>query len=729
MSVAAVLYILLNADWCVAGYGLHQAAVSLGWFGPDAPPQAGLTIWGALVRMIGWDIRGLGALSAAGALFSVGFLMLMAERVLTAAVHRAERLELQKDEFRFVVPVAVVLTGLSFVLTPGFLRAATTVDPLPVLAAILLSGLYLLTLVFVMPTEISVRQVRACGKLLAFALLVSGYGVWSVLQIGWRAILSNVPSVLCFAFIGLVPLLALANLARTRRLLARRFKVVYLSAWALAVAVAGVVAVMSADRGQVASRLVGRIIARAADARAIVSNGALDEMFLFMRPPDRRVVTLVRDREPAYGRELADWVRSLPEAAPFREDLVFAAELGPKILIDEWMRLDPKACRSALMTSAHYFPTVESWREAYAELAEVGSGEPLGDYLRLLLGACGNHLGCRFLEAGDGRSAWVTFWEVLDKVDRHNYTAVVNLYGMIQRGAAVSQNTRDRLDALLLEIRNRLKTAERLALAAQAGGRLYIDPVTRRKREEARRQALERDAISPQLKELLKTIAAAMKDLESAEKARQAIRRGLSKGQLRTELIGDQLLALDRVLGDWISAEKDAITVLRVDRTRSSANAVMGTVSGMRGEYERAERYLRRAMRAWKDKPGNPDPPLLNDLAFTLTQLGRAKEAIPLAEWAVRERPENWNFRETLAISLIRGGRADEGERELDAAIELAKKSGLQDQRGFVRFNLDRAWLSRVRGDTDRLKYEQRIMEYGRKLSEIEQAELKEIGK
>lgn len=696
LGAAAVLYTVLIADWCVPGYGLHQAAVALGGFGWDGAVFASHTPWGFLVRRIGWNVHLLGALSAFGALFCAGLIALMAERIITMAIHRAKRLGDEEDEFRLDAQFATLVVILSFVLTPGLLRTATTVGPFLFLLVFPLSGLAILVHVFVNRTEQTVRQLRARSWMIVSGVLLLIYGIWTLLQIGRRGLVSHLPSVLFFLLVGVLPFLAFAALIRKRRLISRRLQLAYLGTWFLIVFISGIVAVQSADRGQVATRFIERIIVQAGEREAIVSEGMLDDLFLFMLPSDKRLLTYVRDREPAYGRELARWVREIGVGEgvgeKLVEDLVFAAELGPRALVDEWMQIDPKGFGSTVLTPAEYFPTVEKWRAAYGEVLAALPEEPLRVFLLKYLGACGNHLGCKALEAGDGQLAWQTFWEILDHVDRENYTAVVNLYGMIQRGTAVLPETRKKLDDRLLAIRNRLKTPEQLMRAARAGGRLYIDPKVRERYERLQKEALARDEISPRAREFIAAVSVAPRDAQSAEKARMEIHKAVKDGLVRIDRIGDQLLNIDIALKDWVRAEIDALDILRFNRRHLRANAVMGAINGVRGDREAAERYLRRALEA-----GENDAIACNDLAFLLVSQGRAKEAIPLARLAARLRPLDWNFRETLAIALIRGGVPDEGEMELKMAEEIAAQAGVPNGK-VVRFDLDRAWLYKVRG-------------------------------
>ena len=83
--------------------------------------------------------------------------------------------------------------------------------------------------------------------------------------------------------------------------------------WALAIAVMGAVAVFSGklNEGRVASRIVAAILANAEESGkvAVVSDGGLDELFFFMLPEKVKLISLAREREPEYGRELSEWVK------------------------------------------------------------------------------------------------------------------------------------------------------------------------------------------------------------------------------------------------------------------------------------------------------------------------------------------------------------------------------------------------------------------------------------
>ena len=125
LLVAAVIYVPLVIDGLQPGNGLHQAAVALGGYGPDAlRPLSDFFLWDQLVRLIGWNLRGLGTLSMFLALVSLGLIAYSADRAA-----------------RGVSPLSTGLVCAAFIITPGFLRAATRPDPLMALLAVSLAGL------------------------------------------------------------------------------------------------------------------------------------------------------------------------------------------------------------------------------------------------------------------------------------------------------------------------------------------------------------------------------------------------------------------------------------------------------------------------------------------------------------------------------------------------------------------------------------------------------------
>ena len=690
MGVAAALFIPLVADWVAPGAGTRLSCLvlraSCGGMGADChlPTASCFSLWGWLVGRVGRDVVGLGAISMLGAVVCVGLVAMMAGDVFALAVRgaKADGVRDEEGSYRFVESAAVLLAGLAFALTPGFLRAATRMGPLTVALAPGLAAAGL-AVGAVAPRGGGVgtpfERLRKSGGRLLPAAGLAGYSALE-LALARRAVWGLAfPAVWVWLAVGVLPALVIAWCVRKRRLLGRKGIWWSFGAWAAAVTVMGMTNFISGtlDEGRVASRMAARIIAHAEESgkAAVVSDGALDELYFFMLPEKIKLLSLAREHSPAYGRELSDWVVKRGGAEARRtEDLAFAAELGAGALIDEWAKIDRRGFEAAVATPANCFPTEEKWREACGIVTDARDDEPLGPYLRRLMGVCGNELGCRLLERGETNAAWTVFWEVAEKVDRGNYAALVNLSGMLERGCAASADARERIARWRGDVEAKAKTPERIAQAARAGGRLYVDPEVRERHEAARRAAVERKEPSPRARRFIERLAALAEgtgergawNRNRIEEARGEIRKGIAEGMVRADLIGGQLLTLDRALGDWECAESDAIEILRIDRRHAAANAAMGTVNARRMDWAAAERHLRRA---------GDDANALNDLAYVLARTSRAAEAVGFARRAVGAQPENWNFRETLGDVLVRAGETEAGKAELAVAEGLKAKA------------------------------------------------------
>ena len=700
--VAAALLAPLVADWAAPGAGCRAAFDVLTSYQLPATNYQ-LSLWSWIVRLVGWNVEALGVVSFAGAIVCAGLVGQIVGDVFAIAITRGRGygIELEgRREFAWLRNAAVVIGTLAFALTPAFLRAATQMDPLMVWMAQSLMVVALVSWFVASELPEPIRILRRWWFLvLAVALLLvhsvrEAYFIRHALVEAWTGFA-------VFAAVGVAPCLVLAGLIRFRLLFIvyRRVQLVAFGAWALAVVVMGVVAFRSVGQGRAASRLVSEIIANAEGKRAIVCNGGLEPLFAFAlggTESSPRLISLAHEYDPAYGRRLAEWVAT----NNCNSDLSFAAELGAFALVDEWSKVDPANFEAQVASFANYFPTAEKWREACAVWAEAAD-DPFGDALCRFLGAAGNALGCRRLERVESeelrvkseREAWEVFREITERVDRENYTALLNRMGMLERGYKVSKEEADEVYRRCNELAKRLGTKERILKAVAAGGRLYVDPETAARREQERVARLRDRKLTPREEALVAAVTKPPESTAECRIARATLTSAVKDGMVRVDHIGHQLINLDFALGDWELAERDAIRVLRIDRHHSTANAAMGTINGVRGDYDRAEKYFRRA-RSGENSSGA----VLNDLAFTLARTGRAKEAVPLAQEAVSGMPGDWNFRETLAYALIRAGETEKGEAELAKAEAGAEAVGVEKQR-IIRFALDRAWLYRMKGD------------------------------
>lgn len=684
--VAAVLYWVLAPAWCAPGVGLHRAALALGAYGSNEVVRGSL--WSSIVKLIGWHAGAIGFVSIAFGSVCVALLAKFASDLIYSAIVYTKLKKSQSSaRYSGIRSYAVVIFIAAFVLTPGLLLAATRVGPLMTALALLLGGFVILAHIIIFPGRGLVGELMAKRYRVFAALILLAAGAWEFLAMGRGVRLQTLIPLIWFGVLGLLPLMALRTLVRYGRLVHSRHLLCFLGIWVFFISLSGLQSYFSFARGQAANRIVKGIVADAEGCEAIVAEDALYDMILFMRPREQRVISLEWSRDARLRAELVKWIKGAK-----LQNLVWAAEIGPRTLVDEWMRLDRAECLKRVRSSAYYFPTVERWREACAHLKGINRMEPLGDYMRWLVSACGNHLACQALEDGRKEEAWKIFWTILNEIDVRNCTTIANLYGMVSRGYPHTTAEKDLLDKLNAAAVKHYASPRRLFLAAMSGGRLYLDPQqVSQHREEGFESASRR--LTEREKEFVKTVAAAPNGALSAERAREAIRKGVSEGLVRLLRIGPQLLRLDIVLNDWKAAEKDAGLILASDYRDPDANGVMGLALYLRGEYGEAERHLRLAV-----STGHANAAAFNDLAMVLLKTNRAAEAEEFAIKAVKARPNDWNFCETLALALIRAEKPEEGESVLSRAVELAKGAGVEEEK-IIRFAIDRAWLKLAKGD------------------------------
>ena len=711
---AASFFLLQAADWCAPTMGLHLAAC---WLGVNDADLHLFPLWGFFVRLAGADIVRLTWVSVWSAMLVVTCLMSAFGDLLAFAIQRMNEtaLEGEEGEYAYTEATALLLSTAAFVFTPGFLVAATSISPLMTVFLPPAAALALAMRVvcgdprnyrwYGLGTGSLTGRVKAGVKPLALAALMLFVSAHELVR-GGRTFLSLAfPGAAVYFVLGVMPLLIVAWCIRRRWLVRKRAQVIVFSAWGLAVAVLAAVAFTSGglNEGRTASRVVARIVANAADKAALVSEGPLDDLFAFMLPRDKRLIQLARNRDPAYGRTLARWVEETgcafcPGVTNRLEDLVFAAELGPRPFVDEWAKIDREGFERTVATPAFYFATRQLWEEACDELKNVESDDLSAEHLRWLLGACGNHLGSRLLEAGDLKGAWAVFWRIFDKVDRKNYVAVVNLLGMVERGYPAVVDAVEAVKNRRLEIEGRLKSREKMAWSVETGGRVYLSPETQEQLAKERRVALKKYGETPKAKAFLETVSSAMKDPFHGEAARTAIRKAIGEGWARADVFASRLAVIDVALQDFENAEKDAFAALLANPHDPVANAIIGSLNCTRGDFAAAERYLRRTMATGKASPGAK-----NDLAYTLMRLRRFDEAEPLARDAIKSAEGVWIFRETLAAILLRKGEVEEGERELECARKLAKTDGV-DVNKLASFVLDQGFLCKAKDDVYGLK-------------------------
>lgn len=488
LLVAAVIYVPLVIDWLMPGNGLHQATVALGGYGPDAlRPLGEFFLWDMLVRLIGWDSCGLGTLSMFWALVSLGLVAFLADRAA-----------------RGVSSLSTGLVCAAFLVTPGFLRAATRPDPLMALLAVSLAGLA--SLVWALTKsghETKSRRRHRKWWLVSGSLLLT-YGLLSFVCLDSSALMEDSLHLLWFAVLGILPYLFLAKRMH-RHTMSRRSQTWFFGIWIAAIAFSVTVAAKSFNVGRASGRLAERFIANAGEDPSVAADPALADICLWTLSAENRAVA----------------VASRP------------------VGLDRW-----------LPSVGRYLPTVDLWRTNLAFFVAMDRNEPLRDYCQGIFRTCGDRLGRQLLDAGDIKGAWTVFWESLDKVDGKDDVAILGLCEAIERGYEADAVSLDWFGGKLLPFFSRMKIPERLA----------------------------------------------EDETETVRAMQRAIRLGIFRGFVRSDLIGQKLLDLDLLLGDWESAERDVRGVLSLDRQNVLANAVWGIVLRRQGKSTESEYYFRLAV-------------------------------------------------------------------------------------------------------------------------------------
>ena len=300
---AALLCFGLVRDWVQPGAGLHQACVALGATGGAAGVRA-LPLWTWLVRMIGWNVRGLGMLSAAAGLAGAWLVYLTGKVVFAHYVEKMKTAKGVAGELWYVL----IPTYSSMIAAYAYLGAVSGggFSPLTTWAIVPLLGVYCAAVAWSRGMR---RWWRRPGLWIGAAVLI-GCGVAEG-AVARRCLAGLVfPAVGWFVLLGALPLAAMVNLTYRRQFVIHRmYRRTILAVWA-AVVVAFAGARLTSERGREAERVVAAIVENVRDQGkiAVVGDGGLDDLFAFMLPEGIRLVSLARERDPAYGRELSDWI-------------------------------------------------------------------------------------------------------------------------------------------------------------------------------------------------------------------------------------------------------------------------------------------------------------------------------------------------------------------------------------------------------------------------------------
>lgn len=426
---AALLFDLLAVDWCVPGDELHLAAAWLGLTG-DSTWQ--FPLWGWLVRTVGKDVRLLGLVSANAAFLCLVLLLATVDKLVQLAV--ASPQQSGKDgsagvgHCAFISVATCVLSAFAFALTPGFLRAATRISPVMVSLVPPLAALALAIHALSAPGGCVWKRLKRHWWATVLALALAAYTTFEIFLAPQTLLTLALPPLTAYLAVGAIPMLVILWRIRRRRLVHFKSLSLTYGGWSLVLGAMAVVSIMTFEYGRTAHRVLSRIAFAARDFQAVEADGQMVDALLFALRGDARVADVDDVRDPANESE------------------------------------------RKVLTAARYFPTHVAWREACNLLVEIPADDPQDGFVRRLLARSGNGLGCELLAKGDKTGAAEVFWTIYDKIDRNNYSALVNLTEMARCGDALPQAMQDVVCACRKSVEARMKSREDLETALRNGG-------------------------------------------------------------------------------------------------------------------------------------------------------------------------------------------------------------------------------------------------------------------
>jgi tetratricopeptide (TPR) repeat protein len=128
----------------------------------------------------------------------------------------------------------------------------------------------------------------------------------------------------------------------------------------------------------------------------------------------------------------------------------------------------------------------------------------------------------------------------------------------------------------------------------------------------------------------------------------------------------DQLLRVDRLLGNASQLETDALKIVASNPVHPAANAILGSLMLGQKRTVEAEGFLRQSITT------QPTAGTLNDLAELLRQQNKLTEAEHQARLAIRLAPDFYQAWDTLGNILIETGRLEEAHGALQCALTLS---------------------------------------------------------
>lgn len=745
-AVSVVVFFSTTAEFLPCGDALHRA---VGWLGDGLTKECIGPLWGLIVRISGCNAVTMARVSAFFGIINALLITYIGWCIFPFAIAHARTKHTTvhgSSRFLWIAESVGVLIGISFVVTPGFWVASTRLNGLMVALMFPLAALTILIRILIKGIHRHTAKMLVVSGMLtafgcwegsmAFMLLlpqlgcllviknIHKRGFWQLLKIWLEGFLPTVfilpclvyrsfelassvfrgiantmlhellcSGVLVFALIGIVPFIALFKLIWSKRFLMPKQCFMFVVGWLLLVFAMACYTTSSGalKLGKTAAAFVDDVLARLGERIWLVSEGPLYDLFYLKKNSNIRLVSIAKDRDPEYGRMLADW--ALPEFGT-NDDLLFAAELGPCAFLDEWSKCDNGFVEKVLLPT-EYFETQDIWLQVWNRHKDglFVKNEPHQRYIRRLFGRIGVNIGCGLLRKGKKQEAWNLLCLVANEVDRDNLSALINLSLIMNRGYVVVPAVRESILHRLRKAQEKYDIGKTRRLIASSGN-VFKDVDLQKQYEELIRCANP----GPQAVRLVNAINQACNNKESALHARDELRKAIDDGAVEIGKVSNLLVSLDMAIGDKNGAESDALDVLRYNRQDGTANAIMGALRGEKGDYVSAERFLRRAIRC-----GDVPPAAYNDLAETLIRVGKAAEAVHFAEMAVERQTNNWCFWETLSSAQLENNQLEKAEKSLSNAIEYANKCKMQSE---ARNSLDimQVRLLKAQGNVDKMR-------------------------
>jgi len=407
-----------------------------------------------------------------------------------------------------------------------------------------------------------------------------------------------------------------------------------------------------------AASAYARVMLDEAGERMVILNGVADDQMVWEEARRRKGAEsrlLLFRNDLAYRAEL---VARVKKAWPAETNLWVAAQIGPAALADVAFRHHPD--RVYMMTGKT--TTLAQWEKRWAAMADyLDSSDRFISLLRRAFAFEGNTLANQLQADGKLKEAWGLYWRLYTEIDPGNASSLVNLSEMLRRGYTANVEARQRIERGMKGLLREGMTAQQMWAQAHMIVAAY-------------------GPVMPDSKALAEMRARIEKRLAELEK--QGAQPDLSP-EWRSLIEWNNSMVHAHDMGDIDKAARIARTILSKPEWRSfiPANAIMGSVMAVEGDYVAAEMFYRVALQG--QGKAAPTPVIFNDYADVLRHLGRFDEAEQYARRAVREdTTHQWLYELTLA-QVLRD--AKKNPDEVKSIVDGILKRTPIDVRKYVR--------------------------------------------